>query len=219
MFKTCKGLNSKCFLLTYLVIVGFLLILWANRMPLIQEDERVIPEQLQAYLVSPPQKIDEIAVRLNKKQALTSGVFQEKWTFVYFSHWQCLPECDQAYQTLAKLEQALQAIDIQFVLLNLDVDNSGLATDHLLALAKQYLVDAQLIDMTDEAELEIVARRFQALFLKTDYADGSYLIEQEHPIILVDPKGRVYARFVRPYSFELIRQKFIKLRQFYAQSE
>lgn len=219
MFKTCKGLNSKCFLLTYLVIVGFLLILWVNRVPLLQEDQRVIPAQLQAYIVSPPEKIDEIAVSLNKKQVLTSNIFNEKWSFVYFTHWQCLPGCEQVYQKLAKLDQALHAIDIQFVLLNLDVDKSGLTTDHLLALAKQYHLDAQLIDMIDEAELETVAKRFQALFLKTDYADGSYLIEQEHPIILVDPKGRVYARFMPPYSFELIRQKFIELRQFYAQSE
>ena len=51
--KRCQGLNSKCFLVTYLVIVSFLLILWFTRSGLIQEDLRVIPAELSAYITSP----------------------------------------------------------------------------------------------------------------------------------------------------------------------
>ena len=57
MAKRCKGLNSKCFLFSYLMIVGFLLVLWLNRLPLIHDDQREIPVDMQDYLESPPRSL------------------------------------------------------------------------------------------------------------------------------------------------------------------
>jgi hypothetical protein len=64
-----------------------------------------------------------------------------------------------------------------------------------------------------------LASSFIALFLQTDYADGSYQIEQEHHLFVVDPKGRVYATFKSPFNKDLIQSAFLKLRYFYARSE
>jgi hypothetical protein len=72
---------------------------------------------------------------------------------------------------------------------------------------------------TDRVTTERLASEFNALFLRTDYADGSYQIEQGHDIFVVDPKAHVYARFAPPYSFDFIRDTFVILRQFYASSE
>jgi len=70
-----------------------------------------------------------------------------------------------------------------------------------------------------KTEIEQLARDFVALFLKTDFSDGSYQIEQEHHLFVVDPKGRVYATFRPPYTSRSIQSQFLKLRYFYAQSE
>lgn len=219
MFKQCNGLNSKCFLLTYLVIVGFLLILWANRIPLVQNETRQIPRALQPYLISSPQDMTSSSVTSNNKLVLTSDIFIDKWSFVYFTHSHCLPSCQHSFNVLSQLEAALQVADIQFALVDLDTSSHPSLPSGLQQLATNMRLEQKVIIETDKVTTEQLATEFNALFLRTDYADGSYQIEQEHVIFVVDPKGRIYAHFVPPYNFELIRDTFILLRQFYASSE
>ena len=62
MVDLAKDLNSKRFLFTYLIIVGFLLVLWVNRLPLMHEDKREIPVGMLTYLESPPRPLPQISL-------------------------------------------------------------------------------------------------------------------------------------------------------------
>ncbi len=214
MATRCKGFNSKCFLLTYLIIVGLIIVLWMNRQPFMGKDSRVIPKAMQPYLESPPRKLDSFTLKTKEKLALTNDWFEKKWTFVYFTHSACLPACRFGLDSMKELKTAFATSDLQFLTIGIDAQHEN--ADDLY----QFLV-SQGYDFTvatgSEKELEKVATSFIALFLQTNFTDGSYQIEQEHHLFIIDPKGRIYATFRPPYKN--VRSHFLALRAFYAKTE
>lgn len=187
-----------------------------NRLPLMHEDEREIPLDLQAYLVSPPRAITSFLLETTDKLILTNTWLNDKWSFVYFTHSHCLPECRPALDKMKDLQAAFTSNNVQFLVLGIDSEHES-ADDlaHFLSADEFGLTVAT----TTEDEIEQLAKSFIALFLKTDFANGRYQIEQEHHIFVVDPKGRVYATFKPPFSSIGIQSQFLKLRLFYAQTE
>ena len=217
MAKRCKGLNSMCFLFTYLMIVGFLLVLWMNRLPLINDDQRVIPTELADYLESPPRHLPAFSMITKEKLALTNDWLEDKWTFVYFSHSHCMPDCRIPLDTMKLLKSAFASADFEFLLIGFDVEHE--AADKLAEFLEASNYDFTAASASIIDDVDNLARTFRALFLQTDFTDGSYQLEQEHNVFLVDPKGRVYATFRRPYSAESIKKQFLKARRFYAKTE
>jgi cytochrome oxidase Cu insertion factor (SCO1/SenC/PrrC family) len=215
--KPCKGLNSKCFLITYLVIVGFLLVLWMNRLPMLQEESRDIPDVLSPYIESPARPITDMSLMTLNQFSITEDWFKDKWTFVYFSHDQCLPDCEPAMQVLKGLKSAFANNDVQFLVVGFNIDHESVEQ------VSHYYVDngmpVTVASSQSHQDIEQLAREFIALYLVTDYADDTYLVEQEHNVFLVDPKGRVYATFTPPFTHKDIPELFLKLRHFYAKSE
>tara|TARA_R110002111_G_scaffold151506_3_gene218166 strand:- start:222 stop:872 length:651 start_codon:yes stop_codon:yes gene_type:complete len=216
MAKSCQGLNSKCFLIAYLVIVSFLLILWLTRQPLIYEDTRDIPVELQTYLRSPPQLIVPVNVKHNNEWALTSRWLDDKWTLVYFTHGHCFPRCNNTLNKMLAFQAAYASQDVQLLLI--DIDSTDTAQGQLRQALQQSGINISVAE-GDEKVITSLAQAFIALYLKTDYSDGSYEIEQEHNLFIVDPKSRVYATFKESVSSLTINQAFLQLRSFYAQTE
>lgn len=216
MAKRCKGFNSKCFLITYLMIVGFLLVLWMNRLPLMNEEQREIPLAIQAYIASPARPLPELSLNTDNKLVLTNNWFNGKWSFVYFSHSHCLPACQPALQAMKHFQSAFANTDFQFLVIGIDTEHE--TADELAAFLHEQKLNFKVASASTTMT-EQLASTFIALFLQTDYTDGSYLIEQEHHFFVVDPKGRVYATFKPPFNHGLIRAEFLKLRYFYAKTE
>ena len=216
MAKRCKGLNSKCFLFTYLIIVTFLLVLWLNRLPLMYDDQREIPVDMQSYISSPVVPLAPFLLITNDKLALTNDWLVDKWSFVYFMHGHCLAACLPSLEIINELQDSYANSDFQFLTIGLD-------SQHETAEQLTQFLQSQGFEFTTAAasmeEIDMLSKEFIALYLQTDFSDGSYQIEQEHHIFLVDPKGRVYARFKPPYSGANISAKFLKLRHFYAKTE
>jgi cytochrome oxidase Cu insertion factor (SCO1/SenC/PrrC family) len=214
--KRCQGLNSKCFLFTYLVIVGFLLVLWFNRTGLMHEDSRVIPAALQSYITSPPRPIEADISYSKGKQALTNEVFDDRWTLVYFSHANCLPACLKSFEKLAAFQSAFANYDVGVATIDLDSEENQ--RGKLASLVAQTGFKFPIIE-AESAVIEALAKTFIALYLRTDFTNGHYQIEQEHHLFLVDPKSRVYAVFDEKVPSAEIKDSFTQLRQFYAITE
>lgn len=215
MVDISKNLNSKRFLLTYLVIIVLLLMLWAFKMRLLHEDNRVIPFKMLAYLESPPREAPDLSLTLNSKQVLTNGWFKNKWSVVYFSHGNCLPLCRPALETMKLIKSSFTNNDFQFLVIDLDGDNE--TQSNLMS----FLADQQFnfeVASASSAKIEDLAGEFKALFLKTRLSDGGYLIEQEHHVFVIDPKGRLYATFKPPFSIN-IQEDVSNMRYFYARTE
>jgi protein SCO1 len=215
MVDIFKNLNSKRFLLTYLVIIVFLLLLWSIQIRLAHEDNREIPIEMLAYLESPPRAAPVIYLNLDGKQALTNGWFQKKWSFVYFSHGRCLPLCRPSLETMKLIQSSFTNNDFQFLVIGLDGDNETESRLASFLAAQQFNFD---VASASSAKVEDLAREFRALFLKTSLSDGRYLIEQEHHLFVLDPKGRIYATFKPPFKIN-IQEDISNMRYFYARSE
>ncbi|MDT8370926.1 MAG: SCO family protein [Gammaproteobacteria bacterium] len=183
---------------------------------MLYDDQRQIPQDLQPYLESPPRQISNFSLETANKLTLTHSWFENKWSFVYFSHLNCLPQCQSSFETLSKLHNAFASNHIQLLVIGLDQQDESI-TELTQFLNRQNV--SVPVATADEATIVQLAKTFIALFLKTDYSDGSYLIEQEHHIFIVDPKGRVYATFRPPYDATKITMLFSKIRLFYAKTE
>lgn len=216
MAKRCKGLNSKCFLITYLMLVGFLLVLFMNRLPLMNKEQRDIPSSMQTYITSSARPLPEFSLNTNTKLMLSNSWLANKWSVVYFSHSNCLPACQPALQEMKNLQSNFANTDFQFLVIGIDAEHDTANT--LVDFLHKHDFDFN-VGTASTNIIDTLARNFIALFLKTDYADGSYQIEQEHHLFVVDPKGRVYATFKPPFNDAIIRSNFLELRSFYAKSE
>jgi len=210
MFKPFKSFNSKGFLLLYLAVIVIMLMLWVSRLQMSQPEMRDIPDDLKPYLVSPPQPIPQFLLHSKDKQVLTNQSLEQHWSFVYFSHPQCQPECEPVLAVLENLKQYFAAADIQFLLINYD--------DQPLDIDSQQRKSPLAIYGGDNNVIDKLTQAFEFLYLRTEFEQG-YGLEQQHDIFLVDPKGRVYARFELPFTSLTLQQHFFALRDFYARSE
>lgn len=215
--KNCQGLNSKCFLITYLAVVGFLLLLWSNGSLFTQQEYREIPKSLAPYIISPPKELKVDADDENEKSVLTSSPFEGSWVWVYFSHANCSDSCSESYKKLSAIRAAYANNDIKIVII--DLDGEATARGKLAKVLNEQGYDYEVVESQSEESVEAIAQQFEALFLRTNYDDGSYLLEQQHDIFLVDPKARVYARFNDQTSASEMKNSFVDIRQFYAKSE
>jgi len=184
-----------------------------NRLPLMHKDSRVIADGLQSYLESPARPLPELVLNTKGELALTNEWFHNKWSVVYFSHSNCLPVCRASLEEIKSVQAAFANADFQFLTIGVDAQETA-------AGLSQFLL-SQGYDFTvatgSAQQIETLAKIFIALYLQTDFTDGSYQIEQQHHLFVVDPKGRVYATFRPP--FKDIVSTFIALRKFYAKTE
>jgi cytochrome oxidase Cu insertion factor (SCO1/SenC/PrrC family) len=208
-----KSFNSKGFLLLYLVVFSAMLLVWLSRQESPADDKRQIPASLQAEIVSPARHIPQFLLQSTERQKLTEQSLRGKWTFIYFTHPHCLPNCEPVLEVLDNLQTLLANAEQQFVVINFDSQRSG-ELSSLLASRGMGLP----VFTGDGSMLKMLAEDFEFLYLREDDGAGAE-IEQQHSLFLTDPKGRLYARFEPPFSSLSIQQQFFALRDFYARSE
>lgn len=210
-----KRFNSKAFLLLYLVVFGCLLLVWQFRFEHQQPDERDIPAELQALVVSPPMPLPQFLLHATEKSGvLTEQSLLGKWSFIYFTHPACLPQCEPVLTVMHNLQQYFASRDLQFLLINFDSDQQRSMASVLRFVKLDFPTFSADQKMTDS-----LSKAFDFLYLRTRHDDATYSLEQQHTIFLIDPKGRVYARFEPPFTSRAIQEGFFSLRAFYARTE
>jgi cytochrome oxidase Cu insertion factor (SCO1/SenC/PrrC family) len=206
-----KHINSKAFLLLYLVVIGCLLsIYYFSRLP-DQKEYRTLPAELASFLVSPPRAVPQFLLFDPQQRILTEQSLKGKWSLIYFTQPSCLPTCEAPLTVLNNLQGFFAANSVQIVLINFDANQ--------FKNMKMFSSAFTLYGSQQQSMLDDIASTFHFLYLKTDYPASTYTLEQQESIFLVDPKTRVYARFEPPYSSAMILDKYYALRDFYARSE
>jgi cytochrome oxidase Cu insertion factor (SCO1/SenC/PrrC family) len=214
MVDLVKNFNSKRFLITYLVIVILMLLMLSQRFDMVVPEKREIPDEMKSYLVSPIRLIPEFTLLTTEQKVITEHYFEDKWSFVYFSYSGCLPGCSSALNKIQELKRSFG--DRLFNFLIIDIDDLE-TPDKFKQMLTFHGYDDVTIASADKDTIEKLARAFIALYLKTEFANDEYIIEQEHLLFAVDPQGRVYAKFKPPYSD--LQSQFLRARSFYAQTE
>lgn len=214
MADILKNFNSKRFLISYLIIVILMLLMLSQRFDMVVPEKRDIPEEMKAYLVSPIRLIPEFTLDTTENTTITNDYFEGKWSFVYFSYSGCMPACSSALTTMQDLKRGFGDRLFNFLLVDIDDLEQPEAFKQMMQFQGY---DDFPIASGSQQTIEQLARSFIALYLKTEFANGDYLIEQEHHLFVVDPQGRVYAQFKPPYSG--LHSQFLRARNFYSQTE
>ncbi len=209
MIKPIKSVNSKAFLLLYLVITLIILVLWISRIEFTQPDRRDVPENLRPFVVSPPHLIPQFVLKSNANHVLTNASLDNRWSFIYFTHKYCKPECDVILQVMQHLQRLFAGPSVQFFVINFGdpIDTPTLSKADLATYGGS------------NAMLDSFIKSFDFLYLEPEAYEKSKKVEQQHYIYLVDPQGRVYAVFKPPFTSLAIQRVFFLLRAFYARSE
>ncbi|WP_438969631.1 SCO family protein [Methylophaga sp.] len=185
---------------------------WFSRLDIAQPETRKIPAALAPIITSPIRTIPQFLLHSSQEQVLTNQSLKQHWSFVYFTHPSCQPECEPILTVLKNLKQYFSMPEVQTLLINFDSqqniihEQSGGAFPFPLYGAEQ------------QSQIDALAESFGFLYLREQFKQG-YRLEQQHHIFLVDPKGRVYARFEPPFTSPLLQQRFLAIREFYARSE
>jgi cytochrome oxidase Cu insertion factor (SCO1/SenC/PrrC family) len=210
MDRRLKNLNSKAFLLLYLFVVASLLLFWFVATQPAQKEYRDIPEELKDVLLSPPHPLPQFLLQGNHRRVLTEQSLKGKWSWVYFYHPSCDSICAPVLDVLKALQTHFAQNDIQHIVISYDSAQNERVPSALYTPFKIYFAEQRMVDE--------LAQQFNFLYLRTDYSSG-YSLEQQHSLFLVDPKGRLYARFEPPFTSGLLQQRFIQIRRFFARTE
>ena len=211
--KRCQGLNSKCFLISYLIIVAILLYYWYYEL-MHQRATDAVPVVLHNYIHWPAKGLNRDIIMGNT--ALSDLLTQQNWRLIYLSHAQCLPDCYQWLVRLKTFDSAFSSYDLTTAVININHSDPG--GRHLQQVLLNYQVNNTVYSVKTNEEAESLAHWLTALFLRTERRGDDALIEQKHQFFLVDPKNRLYAVFEENTSYAELQSAFIALRSFYAKS-
>ena len=159
------------------------------------------PNDLRTVIIANPMKLDMVHLTDHHGRSITTDWFTGHWTFVFFGYTNCHDVCPatlsqmQSIQTtIASRYPDLQPLRYLFV----GVDPERDSRSHLAALINKF--GSHFIGATGEpAQIAALERSLAAFHrIGTPGASGEYRVNHSTELFLIDPIGRVYARFTPP---------------------
>lgn len=202
-----KNVHSKRFLLTYLGLVALLLLFFLTMSEQQQSSESSAEPNAMLTMFEPTLEIPQFLAYNLDNSVFTNDALVGKWSFIFFTSADC-QDCEAILKVLANLKAGLANRAVQVVLM----DNSGQQAADLFALAQVHALQAQVISLSSSTR---DANPLPAFFTRSRaYAHQ----DLSHAVFLVNPKGKLAARFQAPFTSVLIRQSFIQIRSEYARN-
>jgi protein SCO1/2 len=137
-----------------------------------------------------------------------------RWTFLYFGYTNCPDACPTTLTTLAAMEKRLQAggdaLRPRVVFVSVDAKRD---TPAQLAKYVPYF-DPEFLGVTapNQPAIEDVARKLGvAVSLSAPQADGSYTVDHSSEIFVVDPKGKIAAILMGPFTADALQSDFKRI--------
>lgn len=204
-------------LLVLVVMAGVSFLAWKRG----QERDLRAPAQIEDYLFWQAKALSDFQLRRAGNQTLDLSDLSGKWTFLFFGYTHCPDICPV---TLAVLGQAFRIIDqtpeqaSQAQGLFISVD-PGRDTPESLAEYAAYF-DKRFIGATGSvAQLDAISRQIGVFYTIQQSEAGrpadSYLVTHSSTIFLVDPQGRLYAKFPPPHDAQEMARAFQTIRAFH----
>lgn len=204
-------------LLLFAVIAGAALLAWK----LGQDRDVPPPAQIEDYLFWQTKALSDFQLARAGNGALGLADLSGKWTFLFFGYTHCPDICPV---TLAVLGQAFRIIDqtpelaSQAQGLFISVD-PGRDTPEALAEYAAFF-DQRFIGATgNAAQLDAISRQIGVFYTIQQPEAGrpadSYLVTHSSTIFLVDPQGRLYAKFPPPHEAQELARAFQMIRTYH----
>jgi len=195
-----------------LLVVG---VLWAQ----IGRDKRALPDDLRTVISIEPMKLAPVQLTNQHGQAVTESWFTGQWTFFAFGFTHCPDVCIATLTQFVEIKKALaqrhpKMAPPRYVFISVDPERDTPA--RLAAYLAHF--DRDFIGMTgSDAQIEALEQSMAIFHRKqTPSASGDYQVSHSGEIFLLDPAGRVYARFVPPLETSVVAGQLNSIMTFYA---
>lgn len=210
-----------------ILFVGLIILGGAAGILLQQHRTPPLPDFDTAHVT--PAKITVPDFNLGEQGQINEGVFQDKWSLLFFGYGSCPDVCPTELYNLGNvagiLAEANRAMP-QVLFISVDPDRDS--NEMLQSYAKFYHPD--FIGLTGEAsEVEKLVKTFGVIYQKAFLADNGqyisvpyntplpkehaegYLINHSSRLYLVSPDGEYVATFAPPHNAEQIAADLMKL--------
>jgi protein SCO1/2 len=197
-----------------LALAGGVLLAFAN------VDTRRVPDELHAVVVAKPVKLEAVQLTDHRGRSLTVDWFAGHWTFVFFGFTNCHDVCPATLAQMAAIQAAFagrfpDAVPPRYLFVGVDPARDSQA--RLAAFVGGF--GSAFIGATGEvAQIEALERPLAAYHrIGTPGVAGDYRVVHSAELFLIDPAGRVYARFVPPVDPALAARQLHLIMSRYAQ--
>ena len=178
-----------------LALAGGVLLALAN-----MDDDRV-PDELRTVIVAKPMKLDSVRLTDHRGRPITADWFMGHWTFVFFGFTNCHDVCPATLSQMRSIQAtfASQYPEIpppRYLFIGVDPERDSPA--RLAEFVSGF--SSSFIGATGEAaQIEALERPLAAFHRRgTPGSSGVYRVSHSAELFLIDPAGRVYARFTPP---------------------
>lgn len=179
-----------------------------------------LPPELRAVMLRAPTKVPTVTLVDQHGTSLTSdALFAGRWSFLFLGFASCPGVCPATLSQLAALKQSLgqqfpHTPQPRYVFVSVDPrrDPPARLASYLAAF------DGAFVGATGEpAALATLSDALTAFHrVEAPTPDGDYGVVHSGEIYLLDPSGRVYARFTPPLDTSLIPRLLVSMMASYA---
>lgn len=139
---------------------------------------------------------------------------QGKWSFLFFGYTHCPDICPITMAVMADIYDVLEQENNNIQTVFVSVDPERDTTDKLSQYVNYFNTDfiglGGTLDMIDSLTRQIGVPYFH----NKEEGVENYLVDHSASIFLIDPKGRMVARFSAPHQKAPIIEKFTKIKTF-----
>lgn len=207
---------------TVVVTVAFVLVVALGggvAVGVLREDAGPKAPALAAEVLVKPKAFDGYSLVDQDGRDFDNRSFIGKWSFVFFGYTHCPDICPMTLSLLKQVKTALQkrgepVADLQVVFISVDParDDVGHLRDYV------HYFDKGFVGVTGKtAQIHIAETDVGAVhkFGPKD-ANGQYEVNHSSYIYLIDPLGRLYARFNGIDEVPHIVERYLAVRHYYA---
>ncbi len=179
---------------------------------------RLPPAELESVLLDEPRPLQPFTLIDQEGAPLTQEQLRGHWTLLFFGYTHCPDICPT---TLAVLKGAVAHLDSDPVLatstrtLFVSVDPRRDTPAQL----KQYITyfnPAFMAATGDKKEIDNLTTQLGAIYMfEGDTNRDDYIVNHSATILLIDPQGRLFARFNAPHSASDIADTYRRIRAFH----
>lgn len=194
-----------------LAILGILLIGGVASTSVLASDD------LDKILLPTPVELPEFTLTDNTKKAFNHDRFKGKWSFVFFGYTHCPDVCPVTLTEMDKIIDLLPPapppnVKYQYVFITVDParDTASVLSDYV-----HYFNDNIIAVTGDVKQIRKLANAVKIRFSRGPGTKTEYSMNHSSAMLLIDPKGRYYARFKAPHYADRIFQLFREIRRHY----
>jgi protein SCO1 len=181
----------------------------------------VIPEDVRAVMIATPVKLEPVRLSDHNGQPVTEAWFTGQWSFVFLGFTHCPDVCPATLAQLGVIKKSLaqqfpDAPKPRYVFVSVDPQRDTPA--RLAAYVAGF--DRSFIGVSGDAAQIKALENALAAFHRQDAPStaGDYRVMHSGEIYLLDPVGRVYAKFQPPMDPALVARQLISMMAFYAKA-